>query len=52
MVSINLSGKQAVVTGAARGLRKAVALKYAQAGADVWIADILKDELEKTAEEK
>ena len=51
MVSINLSGKQAVVTGAARGLGKAVALKYAQAGADVWIADILKDELEKTAEE-
>lgn len=51
MVSIDLSGKQAVVTGAARGLGKAVALKYAQSGADVWLGDILEDELKQTAEE-
>lgn len=51
MVSIDLNGKQAVVTGAARGLGKAVALKYAQAGADVWLGDIREDELAETAEE-
>lgn len=40
MITIDLSGKQAVVTGAGKGLGKCIALTYAQAGADVWIGDI------------
>ena len=51
MVSIDLTGRQAVVTGAARGLGKAVALKYAQAGAHVWLGDLREEELKETAEE-
>lgn len=37
----DLSGKVAVVTGASRGLGKAMALGLAQAGADVVITDVL-----------
>ncbi len=39
-----LEGKVAVVTGAARGIGKAIALKYAAEGADVAFTDLRRDE--------
>ena len=36
----NLKGSVALVTGGARGIGRAIALRYGQAGADVMIADI------------
>ena len=36
----DVEGKTAIVTGAARGLGKAIALTLAEAGADVVVADI------------
>ena len=39
-----LEGKVALVTGAARGIGKAIALKYAQEGADVAFTDLVIDE--------
>ena len=43
--------KNAVVTGAARGIGKAIAVKLAESGINVVISDIMIDEAEKTAEE-
>ena len=39
-----LEGKTAIITGAARGIGKAVALKYAQEGANVAFTDLVIDE--------
>ena len=47
-----LEGKVAVVTGAARGIGKEIALKYASEGADIAFTDLVIDENgKKTAEE-
>ncbi len=43
--------KNAVVTGAARGIGKSIAIKLAEAGLNVVISDIMIDEAEKTADE-
>jgi len=48
---LSLEGKIALVTGASRGIGKAVALILADAGADVAIASRTQSELEKVAEE-
>ena len=45
----NLSSKCAVVTGAARGLGQAIAVKLAEAGADVALCDLHSDGLQETA---
>ncbi|MDR1797244.1 MAG: SDR family oxidoreductase [Clostridiales Family XIII bacterium] len=47
----DFSGKTAVVTGAARGIGKEIALQLADCGADVWIADVLEDVTKQAAEE-
>jgi 2-deoxy-D-gluconate 3-dehydrogenase len=48
-VSRPLSGRVAVVTGASRGLGRAIAVALAEAGADVAVAARAKTELEETA---
>jgi len=48
---LSLEGKVAVVTGASRGIGKAIALAFADAGADVVIASRKLPDLEKVAEE-
>ncbi len=45
-----LEGKVAVITGAARGIGKAIALKYASEGADIAFTDLAIDENGKATE--
>ncbi len=45
-----LEGKVALITGAARGIGKAIALKYAQEGADIAFTDLVIDESGKATE--
>jgi len=46
-----LKGQIAIVTGAARGIGRGIALELARAGADVLLADLLDEPLAKTANE-
>ena len=39
-----LDGKTALITGASRGIGKAIALKYASEGADIAFTDVVIDE--------
>ncbi|HEV8262374.1 MAG TPA: 3-oxoacyl-ACP reductase family protein [Burkholderiales bacterium] len=46
-----LTGKKALVTGAARGIGHAIAATFAREGADVAILDLKKESAERTADE-
>lgn len=47
----SLENKTVLVTGAARGIGKAIALEAAKQGANVAVADIQKEEVDRTADE-
>ena len=48
---MQLNGKTALITGAARGIGKAIALRFAQEGARIVLNDINKESLEEAARE-
>jgi dehydrogenase/reductase SDR family member 4 len=50
-MEISLKGKVAIVTGASRGIGKAIAIEMAKSGADVVLASRKMADLEKAAEE-
>ncbi len=47
-MKFDFTGKTVIVTGAAHGFGRAIALAFAKLGANVWGCDILTDELEET----
>ena len=47
-----LEGKVALITGAARGIGKAIALKFAQEGADIAFTDLVSTKTEKRQRKK
>ena len=47
-MNIQFEGKTAIVTGAAHGFGRAIALAFAARGASVWACDVLGDELDET----
>lgn len=48
---ISLSHRRAVITGGARGIGRAIAARFAEAGAEVALADVRQDEAESAAAE-
>jgi len=48
---ISLDGKNALITGAAAGIGKAMAYRFAEAGADLMLVDIAEEKLESTKNE-
>lgn len=51
VVDFDFSGQTVIVTGAARGIGKATAGRFAAAGAAVWMVDLDRDELHAAADE-
>lgn len=47
----NLSGKVAIVTGAGQGIGKAIAIRLAQAGADIAVGEMVQDRIAGTVAE-
>lgn len=45
---LDFKGKTAVVTGAAHGFGRAIAVAFAERGANVWACDVVEDELRET----
>jgi NAD(P)-dependent dehydrogenase (short-subunit alcohol dehydrogenase family) len=45
---MNLTGKTAVVTGGARGIGRAIAIRFVQSGANIVIGDVLEHEAEQS----
>jgi len=48
---MSLEGKSALITGAAQGMGRAIAIRFAQEGADVVLFDIAREELESALDE-
>ena len=46
-----LTDKVAIITGSARGIGKAIAIKLASEGAHIVISDVMEDEMNQTLEE-
>jgi 3-oxoacyl-[acyl-carrier protein] reductase len=47
-MNLDFKGKTAVVTGAAHGFGRAIAVAFAERGANVWACDVVEDELRET----
>lgn len=47
-MNLHFGEKKVIVTGAAHGFGRAIAVAFAERGADVWGCDLLPDELEET----
>jgi 3-oxoacyl-[acyl-carrier protein] reductase len=47
-MNLDFSGKTAIVTGAAHGFGRAIAIAFAERGADVFACDVIGDELHET----
>jgi 3-oxoacyl-[acyl-carrier protein] reductase len=47
-MQFEFSGKTAIVTGAAHGFGRAIAVALAERGAKVWVCDVIEDELRET----
>ena len=47
-MNLEFRGKAAVVTGAAHGFGRAIAVAFAERGASVWACDVVEDELRET----
>ena len=48
IMHIEFAGKTAIVTGAAHGFGRAIAIGFAQRGASVWACDVIESELAET----
>ena len=47
-----LEGKTALITGASRGIGKAIAIRFAQEGADIAFTDLVRNEVMEATEKE